>query len=282
MKWMARTLAVATLAGLAGVMAAGPALARPAKGGGGGSTPAGYDVGYPQCGAALPTSATFGVVGVNNGIVLSANPCLASQLGWAESATNHAPAFYANTANPGPAYSSHWPVGQTSPQACSASDPNSTACSYDYGWNAAQDSFNDAVKAEIERHGIAYDGVAAAARAPWWLDVETANSWETLESSYGQTATARENDTQSLLGAIAALRAAGATSVGVYSTAYQWGQITGGTATTGSRFVTSASWVAGNSSATSAQRLCGTTGFTGGPVRLAQYPRGNFDGDVAC
>ena len=112
------------------------------------AAPAGYDVSYPQCNQTLP-SATFGIVGVNDGIVLSSNPCLGtgdgpSELAWAERATNHAPAFYANTANPGPAYSSHWPAGQTAPRVCDASAQNSTDCSYDYGWNAAKDSFADA------------------------------------------------------------------------------------------------------------------------------------------
>jgi hypothetical protein len=249
--------------------------------------PAGYDIGYPQCGRAFPANATFGIVGVNNGIVFSPNPCLGtgggtSQLAWAEAATNHSPGFYANTANPGPAYSSHWPTGQSTPQVCSSASSNGPTCSYDYGWNAAKDSFQRAVAAEKELHGTTFDGAAAAARASWWLDVETTNSWETLESAYGQTAAARENDTQSLLGAVAALRDAGVTSVGVYSTSYQWGQITGGASATGARFEGNPSWVAGSSSATTAQKLCGTTGFTGGSVRLAQYPLNGFDGDVAC
>jgi hypothetical protein len=285
MKWMARSLGVTAIVTAALALAAPPALAKAAKGGGG-SGPAGYDIGYPQCGQALPVSPAFGVVGVNNGIVFSANPCLgsgaSSELAWAERATNQAPSFYANTANPGPAYSSHWPVGQTSPQPCAADAPNAPGCSYDYGWNAARDSFNDAVNAELQLHGSGFDGAGAAAQARWWLDVETSNSWETLESAYGQTSSAKENDTQALLGAVAALRSVAVSSVGVYSTGYQWTQVTGGTATTGSRFVANPSWVAGSSSATAAQRLCGTTGFTGGTVTLAQYPRGGFDGDLAC
>src|SRR3954452_18880923 len=104
----------------------------------------GYDVSYPQCNQNLP-AATFGIVGVNNGVVFSTNPCLGtgngpSELAWAQRATNHAPAFYANTGDPGPAYSSHWPTGQASPKACASTANNSTDCSYDYGWNAAMDS----------------------------------------------------------------------------------------------------------------------------------------------
>jgi hypothetical protein len=247
-----------------------PVLAKPAKGG---SAATGYDIGYPQCGGPFPSDPAFGVVGVNDGIVYAANPCLGPELSWAQAAANHAPAFYANTADPGQAYSSHWPVGQTAPQPCTADAPDSTSCSYDYGWNAAKDSFGDAVAA---------GGGAAAAAAPWWLDVETANSWETLEAAYGPTAAAQENDSQALLGAVAALHDSGVASVGVYSTSYQWGQITGGPATTGTRFAADPSWVAGNGSAAAAQGLCGTTGFTGGPVKLAQYPKRGFDADVAC
>ena len=265
-----------------------PSAAKSRKGSGGGSVPPpGYDIGYPQCGASFPQSPAFGVVGVNNGIVFSANPCLgtgsgASELAWAEAATNHAPAFYANTANPGPAYSSHWPMGQQTPKVCSADSPNSVECSYDYGWNAAGDSFDRAVTAESQLHGTTIDPKVAAAGAPWWLDVETGNSWQTLESAYGQTASAKENDTQALLGAVAALRARSVATVGIYSTSFQWSQVTGGTTITGSRFVDSSSWVAGNRDAASAQSLCGTVGFTGGPVRLAQYPQSGFDGDIAC
>lgn len=263
-----------------------PASAKPAKGGGGAPSP-GYDIGYPQCGRPFPGGAAFGVVGVNDGLPYSTNPCLGtgsgpSELSWAEAAANHAPAFYANTADPGAAVSAHWPLGQSVPFPCTADAPDSTACSYDYGWNAATDSFDNAVAAERQVHGPAYDGVKAASTATWWLDVETANSWESLETQYGQTPTAQENDTQALLGAVAALHGLGASTVGIYSTALQWTQITGGPAVTGTRFATNANWLAGNSNASGAQSRCGSVGFTGGPVKLAQYPQGSYDADIAC
>src|SRR3954465_13658524 len=68
----------------------------------------GYDVSYPQCSGALPPSPLFGIVGVNNGIVYSANPCLATECAGAANATTTTRpkvSFYANTANPGPASS---------------------------------------------------------------------------------------------------------------------------------------------------------------------------------
>jgi hypothetical protein len=119
-------------------------------------------VSYPQCGQSLPSSAAFGIVGVDNGIVFSTNPCLSAQLSWAQQAANHAPGFYANTGNPGPAYSSHWPTGQTRPQLCDPNDTNSTACSYDYGWNAAADSFAYAIAAEQQVNGLAPDAATCA------------------------------------------------------------------------------------------------------------------------
>ena len=248
------------------------------------SSSLGYDVSYPQCNQTLP-SATFAIVGVNAGIVFSANPCLGtgdgpSELAWAERASNRAPAFYANTGDPGPAYSSHWPVGQTAPRVCDASAPNSADCSYDYGWNAAKDSFGDAVTAEQQVHGSSTAAAtSAAAQAPWWLDVEAGNSWETLEAAYGQTAVARANDVAALDGAVAALQSRGVAQVGFYSTAYQWTQITGGT---GTHFAANPDWVAGFSSAKTAQAGCASTGFTGGSVNLTQYHANGLDADYPC
>jgi hypothetical protein len=230
------------------------------------TTPATYDVSYPQCGGSLPSNADGGIVGVNKGIVMSANPCLATEWAWATAAPKTYSAFYANTANPGPAYSSYWPAGQDTPRVCNGD--NSIDCSYDYGWNAALDSFADA--AAVSSNPAAY---------PWWLDVETGNSWETLESAYGQNATAQANDRASLAGAVAALHDSGVQTVGVYSTSYQWTQITGGS---GSQFVGQPVWVAGTSSLSTAQRNCGSTSFTGGTVTLAQYAKNGYDADYHC
>ena len=68
------------------------------------------DVSFPQCGGSLPrrASADFGVLGTNNGISFTRNPCLVRQLAWAKSLPL-APAFYANTGNPGPQRARHWP-----------------------------------------------------------------------------------------------------------------------------------------------------------------------------
>jgi hypothetical protein len=214
------------------------------------------------------------------------NPCLGtgdgpSELAWAGTAGNTQ--FYANTGNPGPDYSSYWDIAGWNgyPQACDQTDPNSTGCSYDYGWYAAQDSFTNAVDAEFQVNPGA-DAVAAAALAPWWLDVETGNSWQSLTPLYTGTPAglqqAYANDTAALQGAVAYLQAQGVAKVGFYSTGYQWGQITGG-----AQFPDSPNWVAGFSSATSAVAGCTiANSFTGGPVALTQYQAKGYDADHAC
>jgi len=231
-------------------------------------SPVTYDVSYPQCGKPLPTPITGGIVGVNNGLAFSSNACLATEWTWASQQTTYAPAFYANTADPGPAYSSHWPTGQTSPQFCDPAANNSTACSYDYGWNYALDALTRAAAA-----------TSNPAAYQWWLDVETGNSWQTLESAYGQTASSRANDSSSLAGAVAALQSQGVASVGVYSTSYQWTQITGGS---GTQFAAQPAWVAGTGSLSTAQANCASTSFTGGRITLTQYAYNGYDADYHC
>ena len=96
---------------------------------------------------AYPADPAFGIVGVNRGIVFSPNPCLSSQLTWAGGTSA---GLYANTGNPGPALSSHWPTGQTSPRVCAAPNTDSAECAYDYGYNAAANSYTDAAASILE------------------------------------------------------------------------------------------------------------------------------------
>lgn len=227
---------------------------------------AAYDVSYPQCGQVLPAAPETSIVGVNDGIVFSSNPCLSSEAAWGQ---GHGLQLYANTGDPGPAYSSHWPTGgQASPENCTTGAQNATACSYDYGYNAAVNSFQDAAAQ-----------TANPASATWWLDVETGNSWETLESGYGQSAPYQANDVAALQGEVAGLQSEGVTTVGFYSTSYQWGQITGGT---GSTFGADPAWLAGYTSQSQAQSGCASTSFTGGPVTFTQYQSNGLDADYPC
>ena len=271
-----RFLLTAALVGAALAVTAAPALAMsPARGdmagasaakppgpGGGNPKLRGYDISYPQCGGAYPTNVAFAIVGVNGGRVFSSNPCLADQLRWGGDA---AAEVYINTGNPGPELSSFWPIGQTTPRVCSAANPDTADCAYDYGWNAAQHSYQT-LEAAYAARGISANPNATA----WWLDVETSNSW-------------RENtalNVAALQGEADYLKSRGVTRIGFYSTTVQWGEITGGTKV----FSPLPSWGAGAPSEKVANNLCATTttSFTGGRLAMVQYIYQGFDANVRC
>lgn len=245
---------------VAGALAVRDPQAKPVKPG----PSRGYDISYPQCVGAYPSNPSFAIVGVNGGRVDRVNPCLASQIAWGGGT---AAELYANTGNPGPALSSQWPVGQTTPRVCEAANPDTADCAFDYGWNAAKYSF-DTATAAYQQLGIA----TSPALTAWWLDVETSNSWRSDNLALNVAA---------LEGEVAYLRdIAGVTRLGFYSTTYQWGLITGGTTV----FAAYPSWGAGSSSERAARSLCNstTTSFTGGPLVLVQYPYSGFDADLRC
>ena len=223
----------------------------------------GYDISYPQCGGAYPSNPAFGIVGVNGGRVFSTNPCLASQIAWGGGA---AAELYINTGNPGPALSTMWPVGQTSPRACDAANPDTADCAFDYGWNAAKHSYETAVAA-YQQLGIATSPSATA----WWLDVETSNSWREDDLALNVAA---------LQGEVAYLQSQGISRIGFYSTTVQWGTITGGTKV----FSPAPSWGAGARNERGAKTLCSTTStsFTGGRLAMVQWIEGGFDVDIRC
>jgi hypothetical protein len=239
------------------------------------STATGYDISFPQCSETLPSAPGFGIVGVNDGSPLTTNPCLSRELLWAKVAQNSSPSFYANTANPGPAYTTKWPTSQSTPQVCAGD--NSSACSYDYGWNSAGVSFTNAVNAETANGSTS--PASAAASTPWWLDVETGNSWQTTEAQYAPTKASDTNDQAMLQGEIAYFSSVGASSVGIYSTTYQWTKITGGS---GTSFASIPVWIPGAPTLSAAQSACGLSTFTGGSVKMTQYPSNGFDGDYVC
>jgi hypothetical protein len=243
----------------------------------------GRDISFPQCGGPLPAerTAAFGILGANGGKTFTRNPCLVAELAWAKR-LEAPPAFYANTGNPGPKRATHWPIGQTAPKVCSARDPNSLGCSYDYGWNAAWHAYTAATDAAQRLHRV--DRVNArhrAANVDWWLDVETMNSWQTIDGT--ATRAAKERDVAALNGEIDAFRIAGVERVGVYSTAHQWLQITGGTKINKHRFAGAPVWLAGYTSRADAIAGCADRSFTGGPVAMTQYLGADgFDANVLC
>jgi hypothetical protein len=206
----------------------------------------GHDVSIPQCSQQLPEPGAFAVVGVAGGVAFSGNPCLASEFAWAARAGAR-PQLYMNLGDPGP-QSPHW--RQPGPHACAAADRVCLASNY--GANAAADA-------------LAHARAAGARSARWWLDIEVLNTW----------ASDPAQNIAVIQGAAATLRARGAT-VGAYSTAYQWGQITGGWQ------VAMPNWLGGAGGPTQAASWCGGAGFSGGPVQLVQYPTQGIDGDLSC
>lgn len=240
--------------------------------------PEGYDVSYPQCGSTnLPTGA-FGVVGVNGGLATTMNSCLAAQLQWAWNSTGTSALpkanVYLNTANPGQIRKqvTTWPTSSLS------SDPygtckggNDTACSWQYGYNRALVSVEQFFKPQANQAGVSADPSVYT----WWLDVETANTWETGGPQ------AQNNNRAALEGWTYYLQLAGA-RVGLYSTASQWRQIVGSTVTQSSSLYALNSWLAGATTSDGAASNCTAAPLTHGPVTLAQFVTGGLDHDLSC
>ena len=255
------------------------------------SSPSGNDIGWPQCGGAYPHGQAFGIVGLNDGLANNLNPCLASELAWAAASVGGTAvklaSLYVNTADPGQVIDqiSDWPTDNVDPAgnnedpqasgaffpdpygACGGTD--TAACSWQYGWDRA-------VADVLWLESTTGTGFSTAPSSyPWWLDVETANTWESGSSG------ALANNTADLEGMVAALQAfGGVASVGVYSTSYQWGVITGGTSSA-STLAKLPDWIPGARTQSGAQSNCSLPSFTGGRVLIAQW-FGKFDGDVSC
>jgi hypothetical protein len=203
----------------------------------------GIDVSFPNCQAKIP-NVSFGIVGVTGGLAFSQNPCLALH---ASKFTNLS--LYTNTGYPGHSYAIKY---QSYPKPCEVMDLNCLA--YNYGYNAAEYAYNYADKLGVKS-------------STWWLDVELENSW---------TGDPIQN-IKSIEGQIDSLKSHKVETVGIYSTTYQWGQITN-------------SWQNGLPSwgattwrtAKQAATYCKGHEFTGGPSYLMQYIGKSLDQNVAC
>lgn len=230
----------------------------------------GNDISWPQCGGDLPAPPAFAIIGVNGGRPETANPCLAAQLAWADhtlaAEVGTPAALYVNTAATGPVVSLWWPASNTY-QGTDVGNPYgicdgsaSRACAYVHGFAMAYD---DVVDAQAAGGGLAH--------RVWWLDVETGNSW--LPDTAVNAA--------ELEGMTAYLQGAGA-EVGIYSTAYQFGEIVGAVSP-GSNLFTLKNWIAGAESTSSARELCTSAPLTeGGTVALTQFTDGNLDYNYPC
>ena len=296
-------VAAVVVAGASPAYAARPTGPGGGGGHGGGTTPAtGNDISYPQCGATLPTGAAFGIVGLNDGLANTLNPCFGpssaypgiahSELYWAVTATTGATPqpvaqLYVNTADPGNVVNgtviADWPTSGTTPYGTCATTTvsvsgttdtvgeNSTACAWQYGHDrATQDAQWLADAASAINAALPAPEVSGAASAyPWWLDVETGNSW-TSDTAM---------NVADLQGMVAALSGAGATSIGVYSTSSQWGTITGGSSAGSLSGLPN--WIPGARNLSGAEKACHDTSFTGGAVTLTQWVA-QPDGDYGC
>ncbi|TQN37614.1 hypothetical protein FHU33_4276 [Blastococcus colisei] len=261
--------AVVAFGAMAVVVVPGTASAAP--------TEVGYDVSYPQCDTDLPRDRAFAVVGVNGGLSTRANPCLQEQLTWAWESSGEVeeqpPAqVYLNTANPGQVIDqvTTWPTSGSTPYG-SCDGTNSMACSWEYGWERAQNSvlsfFTPAARA------ARLD--SQPARYVWWLDVETMNTWQ-----YGSDE-ARARNRATLEGMTEYLHSRDA-RVGVYSTGYQWSQIVG-EVDDDSVLADLDSWLAGSVTDEQAEAACDDDPLVpDGEVVLSQYVPDDLDHNVSC
>lgn len=247
-------------------------------------TSAGVDISYPQCGLKVPTDFAFGVVGVNGGLATNPNPCLASQLSWATRAsgiTSQEPVqLYVNTANPGGLQTSSWPQDNINSDGyfvinpyglCDGSD--SLACAWMYGWSRAHD--------DVQQWFIPAAQVAAIDTNPksyiWWLDVETENTWKMSKSFF-----AHASNTAVLEGMTNYLQS-NEIRVGLYSTAYQWGEIVGNNLNDSSNLNGLINWRPGGASLATAKQACSATPLTdGGKVVMTQYIVKAVDYNLSC
>ncbi len=233
-------------------------------------TPGGSDVSYPQCGVRLPSRQAFGIVGVDGGRASTANPCRADEISWARNSsgiTRQAKvSFYVNTGDPGNLRVADWPANNRNPLtgrvirdpygARAGSDDR--ACAWQYGWNMAQ--------RDAQTRGISHPG-----RYRWWLDVETATSWEP----------STRNNRADLEGMVAYFHRIRGT-VGIYSTASQWYRIVKTVPATSSLYRL-ADWVPGAVTLAQAKANCRLAPLTGrGTVTVTQWTAAHTDHDYSC
>jgi hypothetical protein len=249
---------------------ASPAFAAPSPGEGTQSL-LGNDVSWPQCNKDLPKGQAFAIVGVNNGLANTTNPCLTEQLAWAATSSGATVqpkvSLYVNTANPGSA-GSWWPSSDEYPVGtpvhnpygpCKAKDYGK-ACAYMYGYAKAWDD------AYIR-------GISNPADYVWWLDVETGNSWSTTDKDANRAV---------LEGMTDFFHSINVKGVGIYSTGSQWSQIVG-TVSNSSNLHALPSWLAGARTVTGAKGNCSDPPLTkGGHVALTQFVSRGFDYDYSC
>ncbi|HEX6487554.1 MAG TPA: hypothetical protein VF137_01605 [Candidatus Dormibacteraeota bacterium] len=210
---------------------------------------AGYDISWPQCGGPYPSLSGewFGIAGVNDGKPLTENPCLASELAWAQQNPAYA-GLYVNVA---------YGLSMDGPLTC---DPDDLYCqAYNYGWVSGQYAYVTA---------LADTGGASEEVQNWWLDVEVVNTWSDnvgLNSAVIQGTLDYFEQTQGI-------------QAGIYSVSTMWDGITAGFAPAGVP-----NWVAGGNDMFDFG-TCGRPLWPGAQVEVFQSlsPDGQYDVDRGC
>ena len=207
----------------------------------------GYDISWPQCGGDYPrlVSGDLAIVGVTGGRPFTPNPCLREEFAWG-ALTGRTPSLYVNIA---------FGLSTSGPQHCSVDNQRCRA--YNYGFLAARYAYTYAYA----------NSLGAAVGAPsWWLDVETANTWDDDT----------QLNSQVVLGALDFFRRLHPGRVGVYSTPRQWSIITGGLRASGV-----ANWIPGARGPNDVI-VCLNPLWPGAEVWLIQYLVGEFDQVSSC
>lgn len=178
----------------------------------------GYDISWPQCSPAgsattrtPPGQAQFAIVGVSDGHSFSTNPCDGAQFTWAKGLAAPPTVYFLVNVPNSTETQSEQTMGTTGPAGNCPAPPADMYCNdYNFGWNNAQWEMQHAASA----------GVSSQV---WWLDVETGSCWDwACDNSYDTA-----NNYRVIQGNLDYLHSQGVTA-GVYSTAYQYGLITGG------------------------------------------------------
>lgn len=279
------TLAIAAVFALTLVPASTYAAKPSPSSGGSSSELVGYDVSYPQCSSSLPTNQYFGIVGVNDGLATTTNPCLATQLAWANKSLtgSNQPKVqaYVNTANPGEVINqiTTWPTSNVDSTGTTTANSygtcagqNDAACSWQYGWNRALDDVSLRFVPAAQQAGIN----ANAGAYTWWLDVETGNTWQSNNPNM------YVNNVATLEGMTSYFEGQGS-KVGLYSTAAQWTQITGNVISATSNLNGLGNWRPSGTRLSVAISNCTVAPLTtGGFISLTQYVSQNLDKNHSC
>jgi ribosomal protein L24E len=229
----------------------------------------GYDISQYQCHNIPPAPQSISIVQVTGGAITNKpNPCYAQEAAWAGNRLS-VYIFMDGMPSPAPSYALSGPAGNC--------NRNVNCESFNFGWFWGN-------------YWASYSHSQGIHASFWWLDVETSGSWNT-------SATAQPSNANVIAGAVGALRA-NSIVAGIYSTALQWGKITGNLV----NFPGISLWMpgAGNISGGtfSAQNFCngsvppqyGYSPFAQGKIVLVQYGYGpeysgspsSYDQDYAC